>query len=375
MYGLYGVITAGFLGEPTGLAVPWWAVVLVTIALVQVLGSHNVELGARILTLLVVAEFLILGAFCVGVLVSGGGPEGLDLGASFAPSAVLSGAPGIAVIFAVASMVGFESTAIYSSEARNPRRTVPLATYLSIAVISLFYAFALWMVVCYYGPSQVVDKATAALSGDTSAFVVGALAGTLGEWIAPVVVVLLATSLLAGIIAFHNGVNRYLHSLAVRRALPEQLSHVNRHHAPYVAARVQSAMALMTVLPFAVLGMDPAVTLFPWGGGVAVAALLVLYVLCSASVVVYFRCHPEGASVLRTQVVPVLALLLMLGLLGLVVVNFGAMVGGEGALTAALLSLVPLAFAGGVLSTFAFPNDGPTLLEPGPFRHDEPAVS
>ena len=43
-------------------------------------------------------------------------------------------------MFAIASMFGFEATAIYSEEARNPARTVPRATDPSVVVISAFFA-------------------------------------------------------------------------------------------------------------------------------------------------------------------------------------------------------------------------------------------
>ena len=91
-------------------------------------------------------------AYPLGALVTGGGPDGsIDVAASFSPAAVLAGAPGVALMFAVASMFGFESTAIYSGEAKDPKRTVARATYLSVAVIAIFFSFVSWMFVSYYG--------------------------------------------------------------------------------------------------------------------------------------------------------------------------------------------------------------------------------
>lgn len=368
MYGLYGAVFAGMLSSWTDLAVPWWSVVLVTMAIVLFLGSRNIEVGARLLIILVAAEFLIIAAFIVGVLVTGA-PEGFDLGASFAPRAVLSGAPGVAVVFAVASMIGFESTAIYAGEAKDPKRTIPIATYLAVAVVALFYSFALWIVISYYGPSNVVAAAAASLDGDSSMFVISAMAEVLGPWAGDVAGILLVSSLLAGILAFHNGVNRYLHSLAVRHALPPALARTNQHDAPANAARLQTGMALLTVVPFAIAGADPTLTLFPWGGGIAVMSLMVLYILCSISVVAYFGRH--SASLVRTRIIPMIALVLLLALLVLVTINFSALTGGSGALSAVLIALIPIAFLGGYASTFAFPLDGPVAREPGPFRNHD----
>ena len=147
MYGLYGFIVSFLADTYLGFAPPWWVCALVTMAVVQVLGSLNIDLGARFLGVLVAAEMSILLAFALVTLFTGGGPEGLNPGASFTPSALLAGAPGIALTFGIASMFGFESTAIYSAEAKDPARTVPRATYLAVASIALFFAFVSWMVV------------------------------------------------------------------------------------------------------------------------------------------------------------------------------------------------------------------------------------
>src|SRR6476620_4928620 len=171
MYGLYGAAFSGLLAS-TGLDIPWWLLALATMAGVQVLGSLNIELGARVLAVLVGLEVAILLMFGFTVLFHGGGPEGISVEASFSPEAIGAGAPGVAIMFAVASMFGFESTAIYSAEAKDPHRTVARATYLSVGVISVFFAFISWMLVSYYGPSQVMDAAGAALeSEDATSFV------------------------------------------------------------------------------------------------------------------------------------------------------------------------------------------------------------
>jgi hypothetical protein len=96
-------------------------------------------MGARVLAVFVLAEFSILLAFGLVTLFKGGGPEGLGAARSFSPSAALQGAPGVAVMFAVASMFGFEATAIYGEEAKEPKKTVPRATYLSVVVVTGFF--------------------------------------------------------------------------------------------------------------------------------------------------------------------------------------------------------------------------------------------
>ena len=45
---------------------------------------------------------------------------------------------------AIAGFVGFENTAVYAEETKDPRRTVPTATVLAITIAALFYAFVSW---------------------------------------------------------------------------------------------------------------------------------------------------------------------------------------------------------------------------------------
>jgi amino acid transporter len=353
MYGLYGAAFSGLLGS-AGVAVPWWLLAIATMAGVQVLGSKNIELGARVLAFLVGLEVAILLLFGFTVLLKGGGPEGLNMAASFSPEAIASGAPGVAIMFAVASMFGFESTAIYSAEAKDPHRTVARATYLSVGIIAVFFAFITWMLVSFYGPSHVIDAAGAALeSGDATSFVIGPLVELFGPWAGVTAGILLVTSLLAGIIAFHNGINRYLHSLALRGSLPAVLARTNKHRAPASAAWVQTTVAVLLVGPFAVLGMDPVLTLFSWFSGLAVAALLVLYMLCSLAVVTFFRRERVSGQLWQTLIAPALASLLLAWVLYLVVSNFTSLIGGSAETAVGLLVAVPVMFVAGVVAEIA----------------------
>jgi amino acid transporter len=350
MYGLYGVIVSGLAGTYLGVAPPWWACALVTMVLVQVLGSLNIELGARFLALLVAGEMAILLAFALVTLVTGGGPEGLDPGASFSPTALLAGAPGIALTFGIASMFGFESTAIYSAEAKDPARTVPRATYLAVGTIALFFAFVSWMVVSSYGAGQVVAAAGSALeSGDGTVLLFAAISDALGPWAAEVGGVLLATSLLAGILAFHNASNRYVHSLGEGGALPAVVSRTTRQGAPFVASGLQTLLAVLLVVPFAVLGLDPVLTLFAWFSGVAVLGLVVLYLLTSISVVVFFRRTRLDTRPWQTLVAPAVAAVLIAALGGLVLTNFTLLIGGSLDTAVPLVLSVPLVLLLGVV--------------------------
>ncbi|MGW1024396.1 APC family permease [Streptomyces sp. NPDC002577] len=354
MYGLYGVVVSGLFQQYASIDLPWWFWSVATMFLVQLLGSLNIEFGARLLAVLVVAETSLLLVFAVRELVAGGGPQGLDPLGTFSADAFFSGAPGVSLTFAIASMLGFESTAIYAKEAKDPERTVPRATYLAVAVISLFFTFVTWMVVSFYGADQVGAAALKALQGgDATSVVFDPVTRTLGAWAADVMGVLLASSLLAGILAFHNGINRYFHSLGGTGVLPSRLSRTNRQGAPYAASALQTVLALCMVVPFAFTGQDPVLTLLTWGGGVAVLALMLLYVLTSMSVVVFFRRTRLDTRRWNTLVAPLISVVLLLGGTALTLRNFTTLIGASGSTALVLELSVVVVFAGGVVLGYA----------------------
>lgn len=351
MYGLYGSIVSGMVASHTGLDLPWWVWTLATMAVVQALGAAGIEMGAKVLAVFVLAEFSILSVFALVALVKGGGAEGLGFADSFSPGAALSGAPGVAVMFAVASMFGFEATAIYGEEAREPRKTVPRATYLSVAVVTGFFALTSWMLIASYGASEATAAAGKALEGgDGAVFVFAPIAAEFGGWVNDVLPVLLATSLFAGILTFHNSANRYLFSLGRDRLLPGRLCALNRRHSPWVAGCVQTAVAVALVMPFAMAGKDPVLTLFSWFSGVAVLAMMLLYLLTSVSVVVFFRRERLDTRPWNTLIAPLLGALGIAGAIWLILANFSTLIGGERTTAVWLAASVPVIMALGVLT-------------------------
>ncbi|MFD6289020.1 APC family permease [Streptomyces sp. NPDC060205] len=356
MYGLYGVTVAPLLDVHAGIDAPWWLWALLTMALVQCLGVAGIDTGARVLAVFVVAETSILLVFALVTLLRGGGPEGLGLAAAFSPKTALDGAPGVALMFAVASMFGFEATAVYGEEARAPERTVPRATYLSITLITAFFALTSWMVISAHGASRATDDAGRALAdGDSSAFVFQPVTDRLGDWAGDLLPVLLATSLFAGILAFHNSANRYLFSLGRERRLPHALCAVNRRGAPWAAGVVQTAIAVLLVVPFALTGRDPVVTLFSWFSGVAVLAIMLLYFLTSVSVVVFFRRNRLDRRPWNTAVAPALGALGIAGAIWLVLANLTTLIGGDRTTATWLALAVPAVWLLGAAAYLARP--------------------
>jgi amino acid transporter len=352
IYAFFGATIVALLEPALGVALPWWLGSLGLVVIVQVFGYLKLELGAKVLGILLLGEWGVMIAMAASIAIQGGAGEGFAVDQVFSLQALLVGAPGVALTFAFASSLGFEAAAVFGEEVANPRRAVPRATYLSVVLIAGFFAITTWMITVGYGPSAVLAEAGKALeSGDTASFIYALGDRYLGPWAPAVMGIFVVTSIFAAALAFHNGIARYLFTLGRGGVLPAALGKVHaRTGAPYVASVSQTVGAIAIIVVFALIGADPIATVFNWGGGIAVVALVVAYLLVSVSVIVYFRRVPQpDANVWNSLIAPSLAALALLGALGVIVANFGTLVGGAGTLVTMLLLTVAAVFAAGVV--------------------------
>lgn len=344
IYGLAGATAQGLSTQYGGPDLPWWVWAFLFMTVVGLLGYRNIDVGTKVLGVLLTLEIGVIAVVAVAVLAQGGA-DGIDV-RSFTPSAFFSGAPGISIMFAVASFIGFEATAIYGEEARNPRRTVPLATYLAVVLIGAFYAFSSWAIVLAFGSDGVV----AAAQADTAGLVFTAAAEYVSPVVADVMLVLLLTSLFAALLAFHNAISRYLFALGRQGMAPGVLGRTHvRHTSPHVGSLTQTATAFAVVAVFAVAGSDPVLQLFTWMSGLATVSILLLMVLTSVAVLAFFARSRVDRRTWHTRVAPALGTLGLLGIVGLVLANFTTLISGDATLATVLLVVIAAAFTLGVV--------------------------
>jgi amino acid transporter len=317
IYGFFGAVMSGKMNAEFGVDFSWWLWSLIGWAVVLVLSALSVDVGAKVLGILLLLELGSLVLMSLAVFFQGGGPDGVDLGASFAPDNILvgglAGSAGIALAFAFASFIGFEATAIYGEESRDPKRAVPVATYLAVAVITVIFALTTLAVVSALGANTVIDEAAgrSAVDGvplvDSAQVLFSVAEEYVGGWLASTMGWLVLSSLFAGLLAFQNSAARYFFSMGRAGVLPSRLDHVNTAGAPVLGSIVVSAVTGVVILVFAIADKDPVLNLFFWFSGLAVVAIVLVEVLVCAAVIVYFRRNPEGATVWKTAVAPILA--------------------------------------------------------------------
>ncbi|TAM12175.1 MAG: APC family permease [Nevskiaceae bacterium] len=332
----------------TGIHVPWFLLSTLEWLAIGFLGYRNIEISAKVLGVLLSVEILISLVISFVVLADGGA-HGIDA-VSFAPSAFLSGAPSLGIMFAAASYIGFESTAIYRDEARDPPRTIPHATYGAVVVLAVFYTFTSWAFVMALGSADVVKAANA--DPQFLFTVAERYIGGTGNILTHIFVI---TSIFAVTLAFHNVVARYLHALGNVRALPTYLGRVGSRAAPSAASLTTSAMTAIIIVAATFAGWDPAAQMFTWFVGLGTLAYLIILAACSLAVFVYFALKAERRRAESTWKVIVLPVLAVLGLgiaCYITIANFPLLVGDVdakgnvifGGLSAALL-VVLIAFA------------------------------
>ena len=193
------------------------------LAIVALLGYRHIELSAKVLGVALALEISIVVLLDLAI-VAKPGPAGLTLD-SFRPEVFTQGSLGIAVLFALTGFIGFEATAVFRDEARDPERTIPRATYAAVLIIGAFYAVTCWAFVVALGPDQVAAVAQRTLDGDGN-MLLDTTDATLGRVGRDVVNVLLLTSLFACVLSFHNVIARYQFVLAGKGLLPRRLASV-----------------------------------------------------------------------------------------------------------------------------------------------------
>jgi amino acid transporter len=359
VFGMFGAATSGLFAG-MGITLPWWVWTYVGIAFVAVFGYRRVDLSAKVLTVLVVLEYVVVLVIDAAILAKGG-DSGLSM-APFTPSAFMTGTPAIGILFCFAAFIGFEATTIYSEEARAPHKTVPRATYISVLIIGLFYMLTSWLMVVGAGTDKLVPQ----LQGltDPTTFLFGLGERYVGHWITVAMTVLFVTSLFAGVLAFHNGVARYMYVAGREGLLPRSIGVTHPvFQSPHVGSVIQTIIAIVVVALFAFTGQDPVLGLFSWLTNVGTLAIILLMAFTAFSIVAFFNRNPGlETNVLAIKVLPIVTGIILLVLVAYISVKFGVIAGASGVMAVVLPGLVLVAAIVGFIAAARLKSADPAAF-------------
>jgi amino acid transporter len=392
----YIVFTAGVIGTTAYFAttgvqsllgpnIDWRIYAFVGIGLLFILSFFHVEFAAKVLGVSLLCELLILGVFSFAVLFQGGtkfsfaplNPAEIFGGSANEAFLGLGGAAaGIGLFAAFWSWVGFEMAPNYAEEAKEPKKMMGRAIYISCIGLGILYTFVCWMLVIAYGGNKSTFATAASYYGlhpqanavraglspnaDLGNIFYPMTTEFVGHWLTTLFKIFIITGSFACALAFHNTSCRYLFAMGREGILPRSLGKTHpRYKSPYMAAIVVSAITIVLVGLFAtgVAGTfnasDPLVALANLGTWLpfqGVLALLLLQALVSVAIIIYFR-RPENADGrhwFKTMVAPILATITQLAAVYLMIAN-RTQLAGDVPYVRAMPYIVPAIFLVGML--------------------------
>lgn len=344
LVGIFAFFASTFVSAHVGVEISWMWFAVLMLGVNTVLTYFDINITAKILGVFLVTEILMLALMTGSVLFTGGGPEGWSLGSlnplnafdnlsatvadptNAGATLVVAGSAGIGLFFAFWSWVGFESTAMYGEESREPKKIIPRATMLSVVCIGLFYVLVSWSAIVGTGPSQAIALAQ---DGNTAGQIFfGPVEEHLGSWAVVLFEFLLMTGSYACGMAFHNCASRYIYAIGREDLVPgfgKTLGATHKKHgSPYMAGFVQTGVASAIVLYFFLTDRDPYGQLYALMAIMGTTAIMIVQALAAFACISYFHVHkkhPETAHWFRTFLAPLVGGIGMLYVIWLLVEN------------------------------------------------------
>lgn len=321
------------------LAGGWVMYSLLALVLVSALTYFDVKWSARVLTPFLVLEIGSLLVLDLAIVFQGGA-AGHDLVHTFTTSgSALKGVfpggflgIGVGMALGVWSFVGGEQGVAFGEEVRFPRKAIPYGLFGVFVGVGLLFVLTTYAAVIGLGWQNTASTLGNLANAPRPYF---DLANRyVGGWLTPVLYVTISTSTFASIIAFHNGMIRYLYAMGRERVLPSWFGKTHaRWRSPYTASLTQSAFSLLVVLFLALiiqhtnadgstsytLGIADGKTYqqtsgiasYAWLAIIGTMNFIVVYILVNIATPVYARRHGEF-NALAHVLAPLLSSLVLL---------------------------------------------------------------
>jgi len=342
--GAFGYFMRELVKSAAGVSIPWFVFSTVGIAIVSLLGYRSVDLSAKILGFLMIAEFAVLIIFEAIVIMK----KGLDAFPleSFTFHQATSGPFGIAALIAFTSFIGFESAALYGEETKNPEQSIPRATFIAVISVGVFYVVTTWIIIGATGVTHLHDQA----HRDGGVFVLNLLNQYGGTILFDVGAVLLCTSVLAGYSALHNAASRYLFALGRENIAPHIFGNYHKvFFSPHIASLAITATASVVTLFFQLGGADPYKVFAASLIAVGTLGIVALQALASLSVIVFFR-KRRDRRIWEGVIAPLVGFVGLLSAFCLAALHYNTLTGSKNKLINLVPILLVLVSVGGVIN-------------------------
>jgi amino acid transporter len=294
----------------TGTSIPWIVFSAIFTAAAMFMMFRGVAVSTKLAGLFFGFEMLVLIVVSVAALIKNGG----HLSAvPFEPSHITNGFSGLAAGFplAVYLFIGWENSAALAEETSNPRRNVPRAVFLSIALMLVGY------VLYSYATATGFLYNVTALGSAAIPFI--NVSHDVAAWLAFLAYMAGITSTLGVLISAVNSQARLIFNAGREGLLPRWLGRVHpQRRTPVNAIFAFIAIATAIILVWALLhlvggakqsGQMNALNFFVDSSTMGTILLLVVYFLSNLALPFYYRKYrPQEFNVLKHLILPVLGM-------------------------------------------------------------------
>ena len=312
VFTLSGGLVAMTLSQYTSWHPAWGPFSLVLTAGAIWLTARGAKLSSSASGAAVLAQVVIMVAVCVMVLVD---QRAALSGAPFSWSHLTGGLGGLSAGFPLAlfMFIGWENGPALADESRNPRRTIPAALYISVAIATVLLVLFAYATVTGFGYDvSSIGRSSVPFLTMADHYLGGA---SVLAWIAGIL------SVLANLIAGADSQSRMLYDGGRTGLLPARLGQIRPRSGTPV-----NALLFMTGAGLGILGvwwvchlitgdtgsMNP-VGLYAESSTMATIVILFVYFLTMISLPVFmWRRHRDSFSVLRHVVVPALGVTILI---------------------------------------------------------------
>jgi len=340
-YAYTGYFARALFGALPMFDISWVGWTAISAVVIGILGYRQIDFSAKIIVLLLLFEFGLLLIFDGAIIVRLGA-------AAFSPvildhRVILSGSPSIGLMFAFLCYIGFESAAIYSGEVLDPKRSIPLALYIAVFALGLFYILTTWLTISLVGADRIQSLALA----DPGAFYFNLNQNLLGSFPTFLMKIFMFTSTVATTLALHNAASRYIYAVACQNGLPAKLGAVHPiHGSPHMASFVTSIITVAPVLLSGMAGISPIIGIGSVMTSLGTIGVLALQALASISIVAFYARRGSGHW-WSTRLAPLLASIVLGAIAVAAIRDFDLLSGTDNYAVNHLPLLLPIVFCFG----------------------------
>lgn len=274
-------------------AVPKWVWILASIAVVTFLNIIGIISIARTNFVIIAAQVVFIVVFAIFAIKAGVSGTAVSPAAPFTGDGSVEGASpmfaGAAIL--CLSFLGFDSVSTLAEEAKEPKRTVPLAIILTTVIAGLIFILVSYL-------AQYSHPSTAFNNPDTAAAEIMVNIG--GQWLSSMFLACYVAGALGSALTSQASVSRILFSMGRDGVLPQRLLGTlsKRFGTPVSATLIVSVFSLIAIW----ISLDILSSMISFGA-------LIAFSFVNLSVVKHYfidKKERSGAAILNALILPLI---------------------------------------------------------------------